>query len=212
MTEAVIAAAVIVIGWFAVGSIVNVRKGHAAMRWLQGGLPVVGERTTVRWLGTTLVEMSIVKASGPFQAAVVVVFLEPRDVPWLWALSRRRGRRDTLIFRAHLRRPPSAELEVLDPSSWSGRDALRRMGGQRWSTREPASPADLTAYYKFQRSLETADVLVPLAGAGGLTLRRLALRPSEPHLQIHADLPDPSASAAEVFGALRSIGERAGGA
>src|SRR5271157_2136785 len=126
MTAAVLVVAVLIVGWFAAGSIANVRKGHAAMRWLQGGLPLLGERTTLRWLGTTSVVLAIAKAEPPFEQAALVIFLEPRDVPWLWALARGRGRRDTLIVRAQLRRAPVDDVELLDRQSWSGRDALRR--------------------------------------------------------------------------------------
>ncbi len=210
MTGALIAAAALVVGWFAVGSIVNVRKGNAAMRWLQGGLPLLGERTTVRWLGTTAIEMRITKAKTPVEEAGVVIFLEPRDIPWLWAFSRSRGRRDTLIIRARLRRAPTEEMEILDPTSWSGRDARRRIEDRRWSVREPGAAGDLAVYYKFPRSLETADALAALARAADVRLRRLALHPGDFHLELHADLPAPSASAADFFTALRAIGERAG--
>ncbi|MBZ5589483.1 MAG: hypothetical protein LAO05_13055 [Acidobacteriia bacterium] len=210
MTGALIAVAAFIIGWFAAGSIVNVRKGHAALRWLEGGLPMLGERTTVRWLGTTAIDMRIAKAKPPVEQAAVVVFLEPRDLPWLWVLSRSRGRRDTLIVRARLRRAPAEELEILDHASWSGRDAQRRIGEKRWSVREAAVPGDLTVYYKFPRSLDTADALIGLARGGGLSVRRLALHPEDVHLELHVDLPASAAPAAEFFTAVRAIGERAG--
>ncbi len=210
MTVAAIVVAVILFGWFAVGSTLNVRKGNAALRWLEGGLPLVGQRTTVRWLGTTAIDMRIASAKAPIEEAAVVVFLEPRDLPWLWALSRGRGRRDTLIIRARLRRAPGDELEILDRASWSGRDARRHVAERRWSVREPASPGDLAVYYKFPRALETADALTALARTGGLGLRRLALRPTDTHLELHADLPEATPSAAEFFTAVRAISERAG--
>jgi len=212
MTGVLIGVAVIILGWFAVGSTVNVRKGHAALRWLEGGLPSLGERTTVRWLGTTAIDMRIAKAKPPVEQAAVVVFLEPRDLPWLWVLSRGRGRRDTLIIRARLRRAPADELEVLDRASWSGRDAQRRIGEKRWSVREPVSPGDLAVYYRFPRSLDTADALIAIAKGGGLSVRRLALQPEDVHLELHADLPASTVPAAEFFTAVRAIGERAGSA
>jgi len=209
MTGVLIALTAIILGWFAVGSTVNVRKGHAALRWLQGGLPLLGERTTVRWLGTTAIDMRIANPKPPVEQAAVVVFLEPRDLPWLWLLSRNRGRRDTLIIRARLRHAPAEELEIIDQASWSGRDAQRRIGEKRWSIREAASPGDLTVYYKFPRSLERADALIALARGRGLSVRRLALHPEDVHLELHADLPAPAVSAADFFTAVRAIGERA---
>ena len=59
MTELVAIVAVAVVAWFSAGTIWNVRKGRELMRWMQGGLPALGHRTTVRWLGSTAVEMVI---------------------------------------------------------------------------------------------------------------------------------------------------------
>ena len=209
MTAALLAVALLIVGWFALGSIVNVRKGHAAMRWLQGGLPLIGKRTTVRWLGTTSVVLTIAEAQPPFEQATLVVFLEARDVPWLWALSHARGRRDTLIVRAQLRHEPTEEVVLLDRRSWSGRDALRRMSGARWSVREPAAGAELATYYKFERALGVADAMMPAARGAGIKVRRLALRRGQPNFEVHADLPGGSAAAGEFFAALRAMADRA---
>jgi hypothetical protein len=209
MTAVVMFCAVLVLGWFAIGSIWNVRKGTALMRWMRGGLPLVGERTTVRWLGTTSVDMVIQKASPPFEKASIVIFLEPRDVPWIWALSRRRGRLDTLIFRATLRKGPLADIEVLDRTSWSGRDAAKRMASERWSVREPAAQGGPAIFFKFDGSVALGEALLRLAQQAGMSVRRLSVRHGDPHLQLHVDLPALSTPAQEFFAALRAIGERA---
>jgi hypothetical protein len=199
----------VVMVWFAAGSIWNVRKGKSTLRWMQGGLHHLCERTTVRWLGTTAVELVLSKPKPPFEEATLVIFLEPRDVPWLWGFSRSRGRRDALILRARLRRAPHADLEALDRSSFAGRDALRRMASERWSVREPGSAGALPVFHKVQGSLPLADALLELAKGAGMTVRRLSVRRAEPHLQLHVDLPAESAPAAEFFAAVRTIGERA---
>src|SRR5574340_554342 len=93
----------LVVGWFAVGTHFNVRKGEDALRWLQDGLPLVGEKTTLHWLGSSVVELKIQQAKAPFRQAEVLVVLEPRDVAPLWGLARLRGRRDLFIFRGSLR-------------------------------------------------------------------------------------------------------------
>jgi hypothetical protein len=197
------------LGWFVAGTIWNVRRGHELMRWMQGGLPLLGERTTVRWLGSTAAEMVIRQARPPFEEATVVIFLEPRDVPWMWALSRGRGRRDTLIVRGRLRTPPRADLEVLDRASWSGRDALRSMGEGEWSVREPSAGQGLATFYRAPASLSRADAMLELSTRAGLTVRRLSLRQGEPHLQIHVDPPDGGVSASQFFEAVRALGARA---
>ncbi len=208
MTIVVAALAVVVTAWFGAGTVWNIRKGGAVMRWMQQGLPLLGERTTLRWLGSTAVELCIHQAVLPFAQVTLLIFLEPRDVPW-WGLSRSLGRRDTLIIRAQLRRPPKAELEALEPASWSGRDALRRMATSEWTLREPAGPGTVQTWYRTPAALGRADALLELAQRSGMTVRRLSVRQSEPHFQLHVAPPPAETSAQDFFAAVRALGERA---
>lgn len=213
ITVLVAVAAVAVVAWFAAGTIWNVRKGSALMRWMQdggpeGGLRALGERTTVRWLGSTAVEMVIRDAKAPFTGVTLVIFLEARDLPWMWALGRSRGRRDTLIIRAVLRQAPAVELEALDPLSWSGRDALPRVP-REWLLREAAAPGGLVVHHASAGALAYAVALLALAERAGLVLRRLSLRRTEPNLQIHVALPAGRQPAREFFEAVHALAERA---
>lgn len=208
MTEIITVVAIGVVAWFAAGTIWNVRKGRALMRWLQGGLPRLGDRTTVRWLGSTAVEMVIREARAPFAQATIVIFLEPRDTPWLWALGRSRGRRDTLIIRGHLRPAPKTDLEALAPGSWSGRDAFRALPPE-WSVREPADRGALAVYYASRAALPRADAMIALANRSGLSVRRLSVRHLEPHFQLHVAPPGSRESAHDFVEAVRALAERA---
>src|SRR5437870_3465051 len=113
------------LGWFALGTQLNIRRGNAVLTWLQNGLKLLGSRTTLRWLGSSGVELKVQEPIAPFRWAQVFVVLEPRDVPFLWWLSRRRGRRELLILRGHLQSMPTFELEALDAGSWSTRHVER---------------------------------------------------------------------------------------
>lgn len=207
MTIVLAVAIAIVVAWFAWGTAANVRRGHAAMRWMQAGLPLLGEKTTVRWLGSTAVELILDQAKPPFERAALVVFLEPRDLPWLWALARLRGRRDTLIFRARLDRTPDQELELVDRATWSGREVLPRLRG--WPVREPAQAGELTLYHRSQAAQDQAGALLELARKSGLTPWRLSLHPSDPQFQLHLPLPAAAADARSFFQALRALGQHA---
>jgi len=136
MTGLIGIVAVLVVAWFAAGTIWNVRLGRETLRWMQDGLPLLGSRTAVRWLGSTAVELVINEGKAEFAKATVVVFLEPRDLVW-WPLSRLRGRRDTLIVRGVLRRAP-------EPATQERTEALlaiaRRAGME--VTRLTAQPAE----------------------------------------------------------------------
>ena len=203
MTELIGIAAVAVVAWFAAGTIWNVRTGHELMRWMQEGLPLLGSRTTVRWLGSTAVEMVIGDARTPFTGATLVIFLEPRDLPW-WPLSRARGRRDTLIIRGALRQAPTLELEALDPRSWSGRDARPRVP-RGWLVRE----GGIAVHCESTSALKRADALLARAQGAAMQLARLSVRRAEPHFQLHVSLPDRQRPAREFFEAVHALAELA---
>lgn len=196
-------AAVALVAWFAAGTIWNVRSARSLMRWMQAGLSCVGRRTTVRWLGSTAVEMVLSEVKPPFSAATLVIFLEPRDLPW-WPISRARGRRDTLILRAVLERAPVLELEALDPASWSGREALPRVP-REWRSRQ----GSLVVHHEDARALQRADALLAVARDAGMRMVRLSVRRSEPYLQLHIAFPEPVRSARAFFEAVHGLSELA---
>jgi hypothetical protein len=208
MTELIGIVAIAIVAWFAAGTIWNVRLGRELMRWMQGGLPALGERTTVRWLGSSVVEMVIRDARPPFASATLVVFLEPRDLPWMWAIGRSRGRRDTLIVRGVLRRAPPFELEALDPASWSGRDALPRVP-REWPLRDADAADNPVVHHADAAALGHADAMLALARRHRLDVRRLSVRRGEPNFQVHVALPDRSRPAREFFETVIALAELA---
>jgi hypothetical protein len=203
MTELIGVAAVAVVAWFAAGTIWNVRLGRETLRWLQDGLPLLGARTTLRWLGSSVVEMVIRDPRAPFASAALLVFLEPRDLPW-WPLSHARGRRDTLIIRGNLKKAPAVQFEALEPGSWSGREALPRVP-REWTVHA----GTLTVYHPVEAKPE-AEALLALARRVGLQVRRLSVRRDEPHFQLHVALPGRDRPAREFFEAAHALAEGAG--
>jgi len=211
MTELVTAVAIPVLAWFVAGTIWNVRSGRRVMTWMQGGLRLLGDRTTVRWLGSSAVEMVIQKARAPFEKVTLILFLEARDVPWMWALGRARGRRDILIVRGHLARAPAVDLVALDPQSWSGRDALPSIARGEWSHRPPTGPGALELHTKTPAAIGRAEALLAQARESGFSVTRLSVRRGEPHFTIHLPLPDGKAEAGAYFEAVRALAAKAAG-
>ena len=205
MTALVAIAAVALVAWFAAGTIWNVRRGHAVMRWMQDGLRLIGERTTVRWLGSSAVEMVIREGKGPFASATLVIFMEARDTPWMWALGRLRGRRDLLIVRGVLKRAPKLECEVLEARSWSAREAQSRVP-REW-VQENVGMFAIHAASAEARVF--ADALLDQATSVDLTIKRLSVRRNEPHFQIHVGLPGNVKPADGFFTAIRGLAEQA---
>jgi hypothetical protein len=193
--------------WFALGTQRNIRKGNALLRWLQGGLPILGRRTTMRWLGSSAVELGIVEPQDPFREATVVVVLEPRDVPLLWAFARSRGRRDFVIIRANLVRAPAFSMDIRDPRGWTGRPdeadgEWRDSGGGTVALMGPGAD----------------DALIEGAWdrLSGLTVGvwRLSVQQVVPHLVIHFRPPvgaGPGARSEHIVGPIRDLARKLSG-
>jgi hypothetical protein len=173
---------------------------------MQGGLPKIGERTTFRWLGSSVAELKIAQAKRPFRQLDTLLVFAPRDVLWLWAWAALRGRTDTLIFRGQLGASPKVDLELAAPHSYTGRMAVQDVARRGWES-QPYGELQLYApkgYQDLARS--TVEALAGPRAALAPAYRRFALRRNPPHLEIHIPLPDPNTrDAAEFFEALRDL-------
>lgn len=203
-----ILAVAIVMGWFAFGMIFNLRRGDKLLKWLRSGLPRIGEKTTFRWLGSSVAEMAINKAKKPFRNLVTMLVFAPRDIPWMWALARINGRRDTIIFRADLTVPPRVDLELADPTSWTGRMILRQLQERGWEAR-PYQGAQLMAPRgMLDYAASTLAQLAPPSQELAPHYWRFAIRRQSPHLELHIPQPDTKLVAAEgYFEALRKLAQ-----
>lgn len=203
--------------WFVFGTQHNISRGNEVLRWLQGGLPLVGRRTTLRWLGSSAVQLDIAEAEPPYTSAQVNVILEPRDLGWLWAWARRKGRRDFLILRGTLAGPPRFEIEAGGRRGWTGTDRLDRLDPGAWAR---ARWEDGTGAVDVAHSDRAEDDDIEavrkawhqLAGAGG-TVWRVSVRNLAPHVEVHLEPPElrtvgqaDDADAAALIGAFSSLG------
>jgi hypothetical protein len=200
--------------WFTFGTQHNIRRGNDLLRWLQGGLPLIGRRTTLRWFGSSAVQLDIADAKPPFTAAQVTVVLEPRDLGWLWAWARRRGRRDFLILRGTLAGPPRFEVEAGGSRGWTGSDRLDRLDPAAWartSWQDETGPIDVAHSDRAEaRELEEVHAAWDELAAPAGSLWRLSVRNLAPHLEVHVEPPGrdglETADAAALIGAFGALG------
>jgi hypothetical protein len=186
--------------WFALGTQRNIRKGDELLRWLQTGLPMLGRKTTLRWLGSSAVELGIGRAEPPFRDATVVVVLEPRDVGLLWAYARSRGRRDFVIVRANLRRAPRFSMDVGDPRGWTGRPDAAEQG---WRTVDwPDGCVALAGPGADEVAVRSTWELLGQVSAG---VWRLTVQPIVPHLEVHLRPPRDGVAADRVLAPIRDL-------
>jgi hypothetical protein len=188
-TTAAILLVLVVMLWFTWGTQRNISRGNELLRWLQPGLPLLGRRATVKWLASSAVELGMVEPVPPFTEASVVVVLEPRDVPWFWAWSRRRGRRDFLILRARMDRPPVLELEAGDEAGWTGTDRTAALDEETWVRADWGRPGLRVFHQPGSDPNAVRAGLDRLAGASG-GVWRLSVSREPPHLEVHVRPPE----------------------
>jgi hypothetical protein len=190
--------------WFAFGTQYNVRKGNRILAWLQSGLPQIGRRTTLRWLGSSVVELCIAEASAPFRDATVMVVLEPRDVGLLWAWARLRGRRDFLIVRANLRRPPLYSVDVGDSRGWTGNPS--ESVGAGLSRIDWPGEGYVRAFANRDADAGPARLAWTRLAHNSDGVWRLTVQPVVPHLEVHIRPPTAETSSAdELLAPIREL-------
>jgi hypothetical protein len=197
---------VIIMGWFAVGVIYNLRRGDALLKWMQNGLPGIGQKTTFRWLGTSVAELVIAHAKKPFRRLETLLVFKPRDVFWMTILSYFQGRDDMVIFRAQLTTAPITDLELVDPKTWSGRDILKQFSNRKWESKTYQRLQLLAPAGLLDLATQTLDRLALPMQKLSARYARFSLRRDTPNLELHVPFPAyQSAEAKQYFEALREL-------
>jgi hypothetical protein len=206
-------AVALVVGWFAFGMIYNLRRGDKILKWMQDGLPIIGQKTTFRWLGTSVAEMSIAKAKRPFHRLDTLLVLKPRDVFWMTLIALIQRRDDVIIFRAALSTPPLLDLELADPKTWSGRAALAQVAKRGWESMDYHGMQLMAPRGLLNLAAEILDRLAASMQSLSPRFVRLSLRKTAPNMEIHLPFPDTRMTDAETYfqslaDLARAIGER----
>ena len=207
----VIIAVAIFMGWFAVGMIYNLRRGDATLKWMQDGLPLIGQRTSFRWLGSSVAEMSIGKAKRPFQRLDTLLVLMPRDVFWMTFLALIQGRKDVIIFRGYLGIPPLLDMELADPTTWTGRTVIRQLTRRGWESKEYEGMQLMAPKGLINLAATTLERLAGPMRALAPRYARFGLRKTAPNMEIHVPFPaTKSTDANAYFRSLNDLGRAVG--
>jgi hypothetical protein len=199
-------AVVIIMGWFAFGVIYNLRRGDALLKWMQGGLPGIGQRTTFRWLGTSVAELVIAHAKKPFRRLETLLVLKPRDVFWMTIAAHFQGREDIVIFRAQLSTAPRVDLELVDPKTWSGRNTSQQVAQRKWESKTYEGLQLMAPRGLLDLATTTIDGLAAPMHRLSSRYARFSLRRDAPNLELHVPFPAYRTSdASQYFEALRDL-------
>jgi hypothetical protein len=187
-------------------AIYNLRLGDALLKWMQSGLPSIGQKTTFRWLGTSVAELVIAHAKKPFRRLETLLVLKPRDVFFMTIAAYFQGRDDIVIFRAHLTTAPVTDLELIDPKTWSGRDAQKQNRRRKWESTTYQGLQLMAPMGLLDLATTTLDRLaVPMQKLSS-RYARFSLHRDAPNFELHVPFPDYRAQdARQYFEALREL-------
>jgi hypothetical protein len=188
-TAVVIALCLVLVVWYAIGYLYNLRHGRRLFAWLEAGLDALGGERTAGWIGSAAsgARIQILHADAPFRRLEMTLLLERREIPLLWLLDHLRGRRDRLIMKATLRSPRQGELEVTPPRrSFLEPTAVDYRREPSWTGEEGSH--GLLVLRRGSGTERQVASLRPWLQTYGCALRRLAWQKSDPHIQMHLDL------------------------
>ena len=203
-----IIAVIILMSWFALGMIFNLRHGDALLKWMQYGLPKVGQRTTFRWLGTSVAELVIAQAKKPFRRLEILAVLKPRDIFWMTILAYFQGREDMVIFSGQLTTAQLVDLELVDPKTWSGRATLSQVAERKWESKAYQDMQLLAPKGLLDLAATVADrLVVPMQNFSPRYVRFSLRRDASPsNMELHVPFPQyRTESANQYFEALRAL-------
>jgi hypothetical protein len=193
-----IVAVIIIMGWFAFGVIYNLRRGDT--------LPGIGQKTTFRWLGTSVAELVIAHAKKPFRRLETLLVFRPRDVFWMTILAYFQGRSDIVIFRAQLTTAPITDLDLIDPKTWSGRNTSSQLDGRKWESKTYHDLQLMAPKGLLDLATTTLDRLAAPMEKLSPRYARFSLRRDTPNLEVHVPFPQYRvADAHKYFEALREL-------
>jgi hypothetical protein len=173
---------------------------------MQDGLPDIGQKTTFRWLGTSVAELVIAQAKKPFRRLETLLVLKPRDVFWMTIAAYFQGREDIVIFRAQLSTAPLVDLELVDSKTWSGRNALSQVSGRKWEDKTYQGLQLMAPMGLLDLATTTLDRLAIPMQKLSARYARFSLRRDAPNLELHVPVPAyRTLDAKQYFEALREL-------
>ncbi len=200
-------AALLLLCWYLVGMQYNIRRARRTLKWLEQGLPVIGEKAALNWAGVSQVQIQITKAKDPFRTAEVWIQMEPRELPFWWLWTRSRPIKDTLIFRSHLRTAPGFDLVSHSPHVPAD-EQLKHSGSGHWTAVQGGLANAMNADIRGNISPYAVNRLIVQTTLEGMTLTRLIVHRSAPNLEVHYLLPKlEQVSPQRLFTTLHQLGQ-----
>ena len=201
-----LAFALVLLFWYLIGMQYNIRRARRALKWLELGLPIIGEKAALNWSGVSQVQIQIGKAKEPFRLGEVQIQLVPREIPLWWLWRRSQPAQDVLIFRAHMRTAPRFDMVSHSPHVPAD-EQLKRSGAGQWNAVQGGLANAMNADIRGNISPYAVNRLIVQTTLEGMTLTRLIVHRSAPNLEVHYLLPKfEQVSSQRLFTSLHQLG------
>ena len=201
-------AALLLAGWYFWFRRRNRRRAIAVLSWIEDAFSGRGIVLRVRWQGASRFYVDLLLCRAMFRRASLRIQLQPREMPFHWALHRVCHRRETVTFEAELEQAPSLGLHVQN-YTWHGR--MRRpipksLAGWRF---EPLGRTLITSRPDWEQ--EFGQVVETILAARSCHFTHVAFRRRAPHLVATAPLESlcPAARNAAMFEVLQELASSA---
>lgn len=203
--QVVVGLSVLVLAWYFVGQQAMRRRGVLVLQWVRAGAHLLGESSTLRWLGRSAFQLTIERPVHPFKAITVTIVLEPREIVFMWLVNRFRQRRDLLVVRGDFATRPRAQFELFRDEGRSGSEAKAIATSERWPI-ESFGDSGLLLASSSLVALDALRLSTPPVQAQLGALIRLSIRDASPHLLLNYTLrPGREGNADQVFHFLLDV-------
>ena len=173
---------------YVVGRWTNQQRSRQISAWLEPGLRSLGGTPLVQPVSRSAFRIQVTNARRPFQTVTVSAVLISREVLPTWLWERLRRRRDLLALHVTFRRPPTLEVEILDPGNELGRRGRAQIKDLNWPAVE-VSPR-LRLYHAPETPLPPVQAIADAVAASPFVPWRVALRRNAPHMLLSMPMPD----------------------
>src|SRR5262249_29117396 len=200
-----IAAAGVLVLWYAAFVGYNRRRGAALLHWVQAACLGKGRVLDPKWkASSSQLRANLRLSSRWFENARLTICLQPRPFPLQWIVNRWRKREETLTFEADMGFPPGFHLDILR-RRWSGHSTKKgALGTRSWTITRPG-PVVLTTKDEWPPEMNAlVNALTTWREKDFLSVR---FNPTSPHFTATVALQNLSDenTAAQLLGLFREL-------
>jgi len=199
----VVALLVLLVGGYAVGGVLNVRRMQVLVAGLRDVMSGPGGPPRVRRLGRSIVRLEAERPVRGAGATVATIRVAPREALLVWLMWSLQGRGDQLDVKAELDAAPAGAGLVADPRHRTGRAALSAAVAAGGTRRDLPGRGLAMVTYDAAGAAAMERVSAVAAEAGDVVV--LELRGAQPRLTLLVSLRHAPRSLPALRPALQKV-------